>query len=704
MKRCYFLTGFLFLLLSARAQEVQWEWAQGTTHAQTRILSIDRIGNIHGVAPYEKTLPIGDTLFSHNSYYFSYPYYNQALFNYDRSGKFLMAGDIQGLESKNLSVTSSIEDEGLNQYVTGSFTFRMFVDDSMINHGTVPYIDQPEVYLLKLKLDHHYDWVKLVSGFYTDYSLGMADAGGGEFILGTAHSWEIPNCVVFLGQDTLTFRDPMRVAVERIDANGTIKWVRSFGYLDYDYTASVNRGENGMYYIIGNTGRGIVIEGDTILNPYYNDLQTNRFYPYQVRITADGAFRGVSYFPWFLGDPCSIVASDGSRYFAGMINDSLIVGQDTIRRDQDTLVSIILRVDSLNQIIWYRLLKFGYTVINWPKFYLTPWHDSVWFTTQCPGTFSFAGHSYQGPDSAFLYTGLLGPDGILYRENITGPAWQVKPNSILTDRCGNVVIGGVIESDMVFGSDTIHTPLYNDMGFIAKLRIHPPGSIELGPDTAACARYTIQGPPGYAEYCWNNGAGWSQDLTITKSGMYHLQVSDDGNCWSEDSVFVLIREKPASGMTDTTVAFHDSIILKVPSHYDSYLWSTGSTADSIMVKGADLPPTGKVLYWIDLVKGVCETRDTFFISRKNNIGIEDTRKAPFSLYPNPAGNSIEVGAADHSGSPADIRIYEIRGILVHQEVTSANPCRIDLSGDSPGIYIVRIIRDNVAWTGRFVKN
>jgi hypothetical protein len=713
MNRPAFLLCLIILAaIGARAQQVPWEWARGTTHAQTRVLSVDRIGNIHGVAPYEKNLAIGDTLFSHNSYYSSYPYYNQALFQYDRHGKFMKAADIRGIEGQGLTVTSEIADPELKIHAGGNFLYRFFIDDTIITHGKVPYLSKPDAFLLNLDRDYHHSSVELVSGFYQDDCLGLENAGGGDFIMATEHSSLFsnttgqspffPNNLVVLGPDTLKFSDSHRTLICRRDRFGDLKWVSSLTCLEYGTSSRFISGGDGMFCITGYAVAGIVLGEDTIRNPY--NISGNYQYPFFARISSDGIFHKVSFLPWRLPNSSSTFAADGSIYFSGGIVDSIQIGSETVRVPADSASLIILRVDSTDQVAWYRLLTIPDNTIYWSQFYQTAWHDSVWFTFQCPGTFSFAGHSYANSDSGYLFTGMLGPDGILYHENLTGPAYQVKPNSILADRCGNVVIGGVIESDMVFGSDTIHTPLYNDMGFIAKLRIHPPGSIELGPDTAACARYTIQGPPGYAEYCWSNGAGWSQDLTVTKSGMYHLQVSADGNCWSEDSVFVLIREKPASGMTDTAVAFHDSIILKVPSHYDSYLWSTGSTADSILVKGTDLPPTGKALYWIDMVKGVCETRDTFYISRKNNIGIEETGKDPFSLYPNPAGNSIAVRAADPSGSPADIRIYDIRGILVHHEATTANPCRIDLSGDSPGIYIVRIIRDNLAWTGRFVKN
>jgi len=108
--------------------------------------------------------------------------------------------------------------------------------------------------------------------------------------------------------------------------------------------------------------------------------------------------------------------------------------------------------------------------------------------------------------------------------------------------------------------------------------------VSLGNDTVLCenASLVIGVPTGGLNYKWNTGAT-TQNITVTKPGMYSIQV-DDGICIRQDEINIDEKSLPTVSLpADTLACDHDPIRLKAAYPGAAVRWSTGSTDSLITV-------------------------------------------------------------------------------------------------------------------------
>ncbi len=97
---------------------------------------------------------------------------------------------------------------------------------------------------------------------------------------------------------------------------------------------------------------------------------------------------------------------------------------------------------------------------------------------------------------------------------------------------------------------------------------------------------TLSAPAGYS-YLWSNGAT-TQSITATTAGSYSVTVSANGCSTTSSAQTVTVNPLPSSAVTASgplTLCQGESVTLAAPSGY-SYLWSNGSTAQSIVVSAS----------------------------------------------------------------------------------------------------------------------
>ncbi|MDP4602265.1 MAG: T9SS type A sorting domain-containing protein, partial [Schleiferiaceae bacterium] len=116
----------------------------------------------------------------------------------------------------------------------------------------------------------------------------------------------------------------------------------------------------------------------------------------------------------------------------------------------------------------------------------------------------------------------------------------------------------------------------------------PPSTVTASGPLNFCqgSSVTLSAPAGYS-YLWSNGAT-TQSITATTAGSYSVTVSANGCSTTSSPQTVTVNPLPSSAVTASgplTLCQGESVTLAAPSGY-SYLWSNGSTAQSIVVSAS----------------------------------------------------------------------------------------------------------------------
>lgn len=125
------------------------------------------------------------------------------------------------------------------------------------------------------------------------------------------------------------------------------------------------------------------------------------------------------------------------------------------------------------------------------------------------------------------------------------------------------------------------------------------------PDTTLCSNQTIVLRPGVANanYTWHNGSG-ADTFLVTQPGAYWVRVFNSFGCSKRDTINVsYVNAANVSLGADTSLCNGDSLRLQVNVPNATYLWSTGETTFSIVVRNSGD-------YWIRVNNSLCTAADT----------------------------------------------------------------------------------------------
>lgn len=110
--------------------------------------------------------------------------------------------------------------------------------------------------------------------------------------------------------------------------------------------------------------------------------------------------------------------------------------------------------------------------------------------------------------------------------------------------------------------------------------------VNLGPDKSICAGSTATLDAGThtgASYLWSTGAT-TQTIDVTVAGTYHVKVTI-GDCFERDTIVIGINQNPTVELgPNKTICDKDSVTLDAGNIGSTYLWSTGATTRTIVVK------------------------------------------------------------------------------------------------------------------------
>jgi gliding motility-associated-like protein len=109
--------------------------------------------------------------------------------------------------------------------------------------------------------------------------------------------------------------------------------------------------------------------------------------------------------------------------------------------------------------------------------------------------------------------------------------------------------------------------------------------VDLGADRSLCSGNSLTLDAGNlgSTYLWSTGSV-NQTITVNKSGIYSVQVTNANGCTSQDEVQVIVHDNPIVDLgTDRSLCSGNSLTLDAGNSSSTYLWSTGSVNQRITV-------------------------------------------------------------------------------------------------------------------------
>lgn len=196
----------------------------------------------------------------------------------------------------------------------------------------------------------------------------------------------------------------------------------------------------------------------------------------------------------------------------------------------------------------------------------------------------------------------------------------------ITVKSGGMYILRVTESPC-YSIDTMN--IANDLSFI-----------DIGPDSVICrdsfVQFTYAGVPGYKQYLWNDSS-IEKDVFVAKLGKYWVNVVNQNNCPSVDSITFVLYPPPRTQMRDTLFCKGTSVTLdgsniSIKTKLETnYLWNTGERTPTITT----FTPGG---YRIKVRNKLCTLFDTVQITHIEtglDLGLDTFYCGPVNrwLYP-----------------------------------------------------------------------
>jgi hypothetical protein len=314
---------------------------------------------------------------------------------------------------------------------------------------------------------------------------------------------------------------------------------------------------------------------------------------------------------------------------------------------------------------------------------------------------TFAGTTTSGhADGTGTAAGLNAPIGMAYDGN---------GNLYITENSNNDVRKITIPN-LYVATVTDANGCVNNAGAYATVNIPPTVSIsgnKVG-GTTICAgqKDTLMANAtgnGAFTYLWSTSS--TKDTAIvTAANSYSVVVTDANGCTKAAGASVVVNSPPTititKGVASVTMGTPDTL---QASGGVSYIWTTGSTSDTTIVK-----PTSPTKY-IVLATGANGCKDTVsFKVTINTTGINSTASYnATSVYPNPTINTINLTfETQGSEKAAVIEVIDITGkvlIANSYKLLANSQITIDVSTLAQGMYFVRVVTDNETQVVRFIK-
>ncbi len=681
-------------------QNYQWGWASsmetGSQYSSILTRHCDFYNNLYSAIPFDSLLILPDTTFYHPEQ--SLPWANCAIVEHNVNGQYInnKSVDIYTLPGIYVYYPRIVTDDSDNMFVACSFTKRLFIQDTIIEHSATPYPFTPDVALLKFNSQHKITGASLIGGTLSDDLYDFFPGENGSMYLFTHHtaSEQVPSIISFFNQDTVYSSDEF-LSITKVDISGNLLWHNDFHFQPYG--EDLTYGKDGNLYLWGKSFSDIIFNGDTIPMP---DPGSDYSCFYSV-ITPDGEVTELT-FQDFIINPLNIkVNAEGEWFISGSVWDTLIIGQDTTIVPEDEYYGFIGKFNQQLEPLWYHIIPKAddqYLGIM----YILESNDNLLFALNCNNEIDLSDTIINAGDKMTTIIGEFDELGNLKYASAIETTNEIRTVTFTLDNCNNPVISGSLKGTAVFGNITINSASYNTQdGFIAKFNRSEQESVYIGPDTTACGEFTIYGPDEYQYYKVNDIVSEQNGITVYETGTYYFACAGQDGCWLYDTINITIHPAFEINLgSDTTISKNDTITFEVSDDYESYLWFDGSTSNSLTIAG-DEYGVGSIDVWVQVTDGPCIITDT--LSLTITVGIDELQNSLLKIYPNPFKESITVDVKDNFRT---IEIFNTNGLSIfNSEInhSESKSIELDLKNLKKGIYYLKISTPRGALFKKIVK-
>ena len=187
--------------------------------------------------------------------------------------------------------------------------------------------------------------------------------------------------------------------------------------------------------------------------------------------------------------------------------------------------------------------------------------------------------------------------------------------------------------------------------------------------------YVLEAGGNFSSYYWNTGSVNSY-INMNQGGIFSVTVTDEFGCKANDTIIVTQVQIPEIDLgNDTLVQILENYIINIEGQYDTYLWNTGSTDESIEVS-----EFGE--YFVVVNSHGCFASDTINVIKDEKLFFQtDYKNERLTIY-------------IPEYTEANLHIYNYLGqiVLLYSKLVG-NEVPISMKPFSQGVYIVKISLD-----------
>lgn len=133
--------------------------------------------------------------------------------------------------------------------------------------------------------------------------------------------------------------------------------------------------------------------------------------------------------------------------------------------------------------------------------------------------------------------------------------------------------------------------------------LNTPVVVDLGEDREMCGSGMLDaGFFSGGTYSWSTGED-TRSITVTESGFYQVEVTDQNECEAVSSVFITVSDVPEVNLgSNREICFGEAVTLNAGAGPNAYSWSTGATTQTITVSESGT-------YSVTVTDGNCTATD-----------------------------------------------------------------------------------------------